>query len=110
MPDAHELAQAVERGRLLERIAMQRQQLGVQTRPLAQHLAWADQAVDLGRAGINWIKAHPEAVAAGVALLFIRKPLRYLSWAGTGWKLWRRLRTGRNLLSRLSRLLQQGLR
>lgn len=110
MPDARELAQAVERGRLLERIAMQRQQLGVQAQPLVRHLARADQAVSLGRASLDWLKAHPEAVAASVALLFIRKPLRYLRWAGKGWRLWRHLHRGRSLLYRLLRLLQQGLR
>ena len=52
-------------------------------------LAAADQAM----AGGRWLKAHPEWVGAGVALLLIWRPRR--AWRLSlrlwgGWRLWRR--------------------
>ena len=63
---------------------------------LAQHslalhapLAAADQVLDAGR----WLKAHPEWLGAGVALLMLWRPRR--AWRlglrlWGGWRLWQR--------------------
>lgn len=91
---------AIERGRLLERIAAQRQQLAVQAVPLARTLGRTDRAVAATRASVNWLKAHPGAVGVGVALLFLRKPLRYVRWGKKGLTLWKQWRKVRELLGR----------
>lgn len=76
---------AVRRGELSVHIALQRQALAQQVAPVVRAAALADQAV----AGVDWLKRHPKAVAAGVAILVLLKPKRLWSWSRQAFMLWR---------------------
>jgi hypothetical protein len=77
--------------RLQSRSNILRDTLARHSQVLAQPLALADQAV----AGWRWLGAHPQWVAAGVAVLVVWRPRRVFrlgarAWAG--WRLWQRAR------------------
>lgn len=81
----------VRRARLLARSDALRGQLGQQSQALQHPLALADRA----RNGFAWLKAHPQWVAALVAVPVLLRPRRALAWAlklWWGWKLLRRVR------------------
>jgi hypothetical protein len=85
----------VQRGRLLERIALQRAVLGQELEPVEQALAKADQVVAGVNAGIGYIKQHPALAALGAAVLFALQGRRVLRLAQRGfflWKAWQSLR------------------
>ncbi|SBT05929.1 conserved hypothetical protein [Candidatus Accumulibacter aalborgensis] len=86
---------AVERGRLIERISTQRQLLGQQLQPLSSALQGADRAVSVVRNGADYVRQHPELVAATVLVLVVLKPNRMWRWTQRGlfaWRTWRLLR------------------
>lgn len=89
---------------LLIRSAELRQVLGRDLQRLQRPAAWGDQI----RAGWQWLLQHPEWPAAGLVLLLLLKPRRFLSWTGKAWWLWksaqqlRRLRDA--LMQRLSHI------
>jgi hypothetical protein len=86
---------AVQRGRLLERISNQRQQLGQQLLPLGSTLRTADRAVTAIRNGSTYVKQHPEVVTVAVAVLVVLQPRRVWRWTRRGffaWRSWRMLR------------------
>ncbi len=90
----------IRRGRLLERIAIQRAELGRQMQPVAAALATSDRIVAGTRRGFAYLKQHPGIVVAAVALLVALKPKRAWRWAQRGffvWRTWRSLR--RNVMS-----------
>lgn len=84
----------VRRGRLIERIASQRIQLGQQLQPVADALNVVDRRIASVRSGIGYLRQHPGIVVAAVALLAIVKPRRAWRWAKRGliaWQTWRSL-------------------
>lgn len=86
---------AEKRGRLRERIATQRATLAQQMVPIEQALDRADQAIALGRSGVDYVKHHPGQVGAAFALLAILKPRRVWRWgrrAFFAWGFWRKAR------------------
>lgn len=60
---------------------------------LQRPAAWCDQI----KAGWHWLAQHPEWPTAGVVLLLILKPRRFLTWTGRAWWLWKSARQLRRL-------------
>ncbi len=87
-----------ERGRALQaRSAALRGQLAVDAQVLRTPLALVDQV----RRGWQWLKAHPQWVGVGVALLVLWRPRRVAWLAGrlwAGWRLWQRMHRWRDRL------------
>ena len=81
-------------------LQLRREQLGTRSTELrlmiAEHsrvlvtpLALADQV----RAGVRWLRTHPEWPLGALALVVILRPRRAVRWAGSlwwGWRLWQR--------------------
>ena len=72
-------------GALLARIEAQRAELARHTWPVESALAGADRVRD----GIDWLKAHPEAVVAVTATVVVFSPKRAWRWGKRGYVLWR---------------------
>lgn len=86
---------AIERGRLIERSSNQRQLLEQQLQPLGAGLSSADRVIAGVRKGSDYVKQHPEMVAAGVVVLVVLQPRRVWRWSKRGffvWRTWRMLR------------------
>lgn len=79
------LTLASRHGALRARIAAQRVQLAEQVQPVAQVLTYADR----GLAGVDWLKAHPQAVGGAALVLALLRPQRAWRWARRGFVLWR---------------------
>ena len=89
--------------RLLIRSTELRLNLNNSLQGLQRPAAWVDQLT----AGLSWLYQHPQWPAAGLALLLILKPSRFIVWTGRLWWLWKstqQLRRLRNAL--LLRLTQ----
>jgi hypothetical protein len=85
-----ELELQLRRERLLTRSAELRGTLAAQWGVLRQP-PWAIEA----RAGLDWMKAHPQMLAGALVALVVLRPRRVLRWGGqalAAWQLWRRLR------------------
>jgi hypothetical protein len=83
------------RGRLLERIATQRQDFAAAMVPVAGALATTDRIFARVRSGIAYVKAHPSLIVIATAMLFVFKAGRTLRWAKRGfiaWRSWRALK------------------
>lgn len=91
---ARRLELATRRGELTAQIAAQRDALAAHSWPLEKALRVGDRALD----GVDWLKAHPAAVAAGVAALVASRPRRLWSLARKGFVLWRGWRNLRGKL------------
>lgn len=93
---SHQLADiALRRGRLLERIAGQRADLGRRMQPVKQVLDGVDRGVLGVRRGARYLKNHPGIVVACLAALAVLKPRRVWRWGRRGfiaWRTWRALR------------------
>lgn len=76
---------ATRHGALRARIDEQRRRLAQHAEPLAAALEKGDAALQ----GVDWLKRHPAAVAAAVALLAVARPRRAWRWAQRGFLLWR---------------------
>lgn len=77
--------------RLLVRSAELRVTLGHQAQVLQTPLALADQA----RAGLQWVRAHPEWSVGMLLMVTVMRPQRALRWASrlwTGWGLYNNVR------------------
>lgn len=77
--------------RLLVHSRALRHRLAEETQALGRPLALADKA----HAGVDWLLAHPQWLAAIVALPVLLRPRRALGWAlklWWGWGAWRKLR------------------
>lgn len=86
---------ALQRGRLLERIATQRRQLGEDLQPLGAALRAGDRAMAGVQAGAAYVKAHPRSVALLAGVLLLWRPRRAWRWLKRGfvvWRAWRALR------------------
>lgn len=86
---------ATRHGALKVRIDEQRRTLARHVIPLEAALARGDGI----RKGVDWLKHHPAAVGAAVALAAIVRPRRAWRWAKRGFVLWRGWRTIKNSLS-----------
>lgn len=85
----------VERGRLRERITLQRGQLAHELAPLVQAMHTMDRTRALLQQARLWIAAHPGVVAAVAVAVFIWKPrtvFRAARWGFTTWRSWARWR------------------
>ena len=90
---------SVERGRLLERIARQRQELGGELAPLRTALVVTDRGVAQARAAAGFVRQHPSIVVATLTLFVALKPSRLWRWSRRAfffWRSWRYLRTQAN--------------
>jgi hypothetical protein len=82
---------ALKRQRLQLLAAAQRLELQQRTAPFLPALAMADRV----RAGIDYLKRHPEWVTLAVTVMVVTRPRRAFRWARRGffaWRFWRRLR------------------
>tara|TARA_R110001599_G_scaffold215480_3_gene413673 strand:+ start:280 stop:570 length:291 start_codon:yes stop_codon:yes gene_type:complete len=86
----------LQRGRLLERIAHQRQALAVQVRPVSHALHVGDRLAEgFGRCKLFALQ-HPLTVTAVVGTLVILRPALVMRWARRGfvaWRTWGAMRT-----------------
>lgn len=94
MPRAAELA--AKRQALLLRGAALRQTLALQAEVLRRPLALADQ----GRAGLAWLKRHPEVPIGAAVLLLVLRPRRVWQLATAAWWGWRGVQNLRRQLDR----------
>jgi len=81
-----------QQGRLLERIASQRQALAVQWVPVQRAVHGADAVLQLLHRSVSYLRSHPLVVAAAVTALVIFKPRRVWVWGGRAFFVWRRWR------------------
>ncbi|WP_306603069.1 YqjK-like family protein [Azonexus sp.] len=88
---------AARRGALGARIASQRDALSYHAESLERLLAKGDATLR----GIDWLKQHPLAVGASVAVAVILRPGRAIRWAKRGFFVWRGWQLVRTTLSRL---------
>lgn len=79
----------LQRGRLQERSAQQRQALATQLAPLQGLIARGERLAQSGRDGLGWIRAHPLVLGALLLGLLVLRPRWVLRWAGRGFGLWR---------------------
>ena len=89
-----------QRGRLLERIAEQRNTLSRQLEPLQGVLNISDRVSDraarLVQDGKGFVQQYPLAIAAVVAAVVLLKPRTVLRWTQRGiaaWRTWRSVQT-----------------
>lgn len=92
---------AVRRGELKARCAQQREAIAQHSRPVAEVLAAADQAVVGAGKAKAWLQGHPLWVAGGVALLLAWRPRRAWRWGQRVFFLWRGWQALRSRLSAL---------
>lgn len=89
--------------RLLIRSTELRHTLHNDLQRLQRPAAWADQV----KAGWTWLCQHPQWPVAGLALLLVLKPGRFVVWTGRLWWLWKSTQQLRHLrdalMLRLSR-------
>lgn len=86
---------ATRHGALRARIDEQRRTLARQAEPLAAALEKGDAVVK----GVDWLKHHPAAVGAAVAVAVLARPRRAWRWAQRGFLLWRGWQALKNSLS-----------
>ena len=83
----------LQRGRLLERVASQRYQLGQQAQPVCLVLAKTDHVLSSLKRATDYVKQHPSVAGAlGIGALFLLRGSRARKWAVrafAGWQIWR---------------------
>ena len=79
----------LQRGRLLERIALQRADLAQAGAPVAHALRFGDRLLGWIDQGKRFSLEHPVAVGAAVVVLVILRPAGMLRWSRRGFTLWR---------------------
>ena len=83
---------ATRHGALKARIDEQRRTLVQHSVPLQAALARGDTVLK----GVDWLKHHPAAIGAAVALAVVVRPRRTARWVRRGlflWRGWRAIRT-----------------
>ena len=73
---------------LLIRSTELRQTLRRDLQSLQRPAAWVDSL----RTAMAWLYLHPQWPAAGLALLLVLRPRRFLAWGGKLWWLWKSTR------------------
>lgn len=89
----------LERGRLLERIAHQRDALGQQTEPWVRVLHLGDRVADIAGECKRTIIQNPLTTAAVVGAVVVLRPRALLRWAQRGFFAWRSWNTVRAALT-----------
>jgi hypothetical protein len=82
----------LRRGRLLERIAMQRAALQRDLQPVCGALESADRVLTHVRSAVDYVKQHPAIAGLAVAGLYVMKGGRVWRLAKGGfvvWRMWR---------------------
>lgn len=96
-----------ERGRLLERISVQRSQLPAQFAPVAQLLQFGERVAHTVQAARSFVQRHPLALGAIGAVLVLRRPRSLGRWVKRGLLVWRTWRTARNFAQVVQRQLNR---
>ena len=91
----------LRRGRLLERIARQREVLRDDFVPVSAALGKADSAVSGVRSFVDTIRRHPIVTTVVAASVVIFKGKTVLRWAGKGFSLWQTWRVVQGTLQDL---------
>lgn len=94
-----------ERGRLVERIATQRETLVVQMVPVVQLLHLGDRIAQTVQSAKQFVQRHPWAMGSIAAVLALRRPKKLGRWARRGLFLWRSWRTARSVFASVQRKL-----
>lgn len=76
---------ATRHGALKARIDEQRRALAQHSVPLQAAFARGDSVLQ----GVDWLKHHPAAIGAAVALAVVVRPRRTARWVRRGFFLWR---------------------
>jgi YqjK-like protein len=95
MTGAHDIE--ARRRRLLVRSAELRLRLAEQSQVLQTPFGMADQA----RAGLHWLRRHPEWPLGAGALLIVLRPRRALRLVAGVWSGWRLYKRGQRMLASL---------
>ena len=85
----------VQRGRLRERISVQRTQLARELAPLGGALQLIDRSRAVLHQSGQWLKTHPAVLGALVVAVLVWRPhvvFRSLRWGYSAWRSWNRLR------------------
>jgi hypothetical protein len=93
--DERQIELYVQRGRLRERIGVQRRQLARELAPISSALQTVDRTHEKIRQAQVWLAAHPAIVAAAAVALLVWRPrsaLRAARWSYSGWRRWVRLK------------------
>ena len=88
----------LQRGRLRERIAMQRTTLAQQLAPIHGRFALPQRLARLVQDGKAVVQRHPLIATAAAAAIVLLKPRFVLRWAKRGVMAWRTWRTVSGLL------------
>ncbi|MFB0936534.1 MAG: YqjK-like family protein [Propionivibrio sp.] len=91
----------LRRGRLIERIAGQREALRHDFVPVSAALGKADSAVASVRSFVSTIRHHPVVTSVLAAAVLIFKGKAVLRWARRGFSLWQTWRAVRGTLHEL---------
>ena len=89
----------LQRGRLLERIAHQRNALGQQTEPAARVLHLGDRVADIAGEVKRTVIENPLTTAAFLGVVVVIRPRAVLRWAQRGFFAWRSWNTVRSALA-----------
>jgi glutathione S-transferase len=93
--DARQIEIYVQRGRLRERISVQRGQLAREVEPLSSALQTVDRTHEQLRLARAWLVTHPTIVTAAVVALLVWRPRSVLNvarWGYSAWRSWARLK------------------
>ena len=96
---------ALQRGRLQERIASQRDAIAGGFAPVATALALPARLLRVGQQAKDAVLGHPGLAAAFLGAALMLSPRRVLRWSQRAWMVWRTWRTVHGLLGPLLRQL-----
>lgn len=99
----------VERARLRERAAAQRETLAQQFTPVGGALQFGERIRAAGASALQFLRSHPLAMGALAVAVVLRKPRLSLRWARRGLVLWRGWRTARSLAATLQQQLERAM-
>ena len=90
----------LQRGRLLERIAHQRDALGQQTEPVVRVLQLGDRVSDIADQCKRTVIENPLTTAAVLGAILLLRPRRVMRWTQRGFFAWRSWNTLRSAFAR----------